>query len=51
MLPLWLWLSTCVLLLGAGLNAELEQQTAKDSTVGGGKPLGWRAAMMADEIA
>ncbi len=34
-LLLWLYLSTYVLLLGAELNAELEHQTEKDSTVGG----------------
>jgi membrane protein len=29
-----------VVLMGAELNAELEQQTGRDSTVGGKKPLG-----------
>lgn len=50
-LLLCLYLSTYVLLLGAELNAELEHQTEKDSTVSGEKPLGHRRAKMADEVA
>ena len=37
-------------LLGAELNAEIEHQTAEDSTVGGNKPLGARDANVADTI-
>jgi membrane protein len=47
---MWLWISTTVVLLGAELNAEIEHQTAEDSTVGGEKPLGKRGAVMADTI-
>ena len=50
-LLLWLYLSAYVLLLGAELNAELEHQTARDSTVGAEKPLGARRARMADKVA
>lgn len=47
----WIWLSTTVVLLGAELNAEMEHQTARDTTVGGQKPLGARQAQMADTVA
>ena len=46
----WLWLSAIVVLLGAELNAEIEHQTARDSTVGPEKPLGTRGATMADTV-
>lgn len=46
----WIWLSATVILLGAELNAEMEHQTARDSTVGRPKPLGKRGAVMADSI-
>ena len=49
-LMIWLWISTTVVLLGAELNAEIEHQTARDSTVGGEKPLGSRGAVMADTV-
>jgi membrane protein len=49
-LMMWLWISTIVVLLGAELNAEIEHQTARDSTVGGDKPLGARGAVMADTV-
>jgi membrane protein len=47
---IWLWISTIVVLLGAELNAEIEHQTARDSTVGDEKPLGARGAAMADTV-
>lgn len=47
---LWIWLSVIVILLGGKLNAEIEHQTARDSTEGGGKPLGHRGAKMADTV-
>jgi membrane protein len=47
---IWLWISTTVMLLGAELNAEIEHQTARDSTVGVEKPLGARGAVMADTV-
>jgi membrane protein len=46
----WLWLSSVVILVGAELNAEIEHQTARDSTTGTPEPLGDRGAAMADEI-
>jgi membrane protein len=47
---LWLYLTAYVVVLGAELNAELEHQTAKDSTVGNPERLGRRGAVMADEV-
>ena len=47
----WIWLSTTVVLLGAELNAEMEHQTARDTTEGAQKPLGTRQARMADTVA
>jgi membrane protein len=47
---MWMWISAIVILLGGELNAEIEHQTAHDSTVGVEKPLGERGAVMADTI-
>lgn len=49
-LLLWLFLTAFVVLLGAEINAEAEQQTAQDSTIGRPKPLGRREAVKADSI-
>jgi membrane protein len=46
----WIWLSVFIILLGAELNAEMEHQTAKDTTAGGPRPLGSRGANMADHV-
>ena len=46
----WLWISAVIVLLGGELNAEMEHQTARDTTQGGEKPLGSRGAMMADHV-
>ena len=46
----WLWLSATIVLAGAELNAELEHQTAHDTTTGRPKPLGQRGATMADRV-
>jgi membrane protein len=46
----WIWLSTTIVLLGGEINAELEHQTAKDTTAGPKKPLGERGAKMADQV-
>lgn len=47
---LWVWLSILVVLMGGELNAEIEHQTAIDSTVGPPKPMGERGAAMADTV-
>ena len=47
---MWLWVSAIAILFGAELNAEIEHQTAEDSTVGYDKPLGNRGAAMADTV-
>ncbi len=49
-LMMWTWISTLVVLVGAELNAEIEHQTARDSTVGSEKPIGVRGAVMADTV-
>jgi membrane protein len=50
-LLMWLWLSAIVVLLGAQLNAEVEHQTSRDSTVGATeRPIGARQAVMADTV-
>lgn len=49
-LMMWMWMSAVIVLCGAELNAEIEHQTARDSTVGRPKPLGARGAAMADTL-
>jgi membrane protein len=49
-LMMWMWIGTLVVLAGAELNAEIEHQTARDSTIGPPKPLGTRGAVMADTV-
>jgi membrane protein len=46
----WIWLSVVIVLLGAELNAEMEHQTARDSTEEMPKPLGSRGAKLADHV-
>ena len=46
----WIWLSSIVILMGAEINAEMEHQTAKDTTEGAPEPLGVRGATMADTL-
>jgi membrane protein len=46
----WLWISAIVILLGAELDAEMEHQTARDTTTGSPKPMGSRGATMADTV-
>lgn len=47
---IWTWVSTFIVLVGAELNAEMEHQTAHDSTIGPERPLGQRGALMADTL-
>ena len=44
----WMWISSIVVFVGGMLNAEIEHQTNKDTTVGGPKPVGARGAYVAD---
>jgi membrane protein len=46
----WIWLSAIVILIGAELDAEMEHQTARDTTTGPAKPMGARQATMADTV-
>ena len=46
----WIWISMIVILLGAEINAQMEHQTAKDTTTGRPKPMGLRRATMADRL-
>lgn len=47
---LWLFLVAYAVIFGAELNAELERQTAVDSTTGAPEPLGSRGAHAADSV-
>ena len=47
---MWTWISVIILILGAKLNAEMEHQTAVDSTTGAPQPMGQRGAVMADTL-
>ncbi|WP_331376502.1 YihY/virulence factor BrkB family protein [Sinorhizobium chiapasense] len=49
-LMMWVWISVIILIVGALLNAELEHQTAVDSTTGKPLPMGQRGASVADTI-
>jgi len=46
----WTWISVIIVIVGAEINAELEHQTARDSTTGTERPLGKRGAYMADTV-
>jgi membrane protein len=46
----WIWISTMVILVGAKINAELERQTAADTTIGKHAPRGQRGARTADTV-
>jgi membrane protein len=46
----WVWISAIVILVGAKINAEMEHQTARDTTTGAPEPLGRRGAHMADTV-
>jgi membrane protein len=47
---IWIWLSVVILIVGGELNAELEHQTAKDTTTGMPRPMGARGAYVADTL-
>jgi membrane protein len=47
---LWTWLTVQIILMGAELNAEIEHQTAVDTTTGGARPIGERGAVVADTV-
>jgi len=49
-LLVWFLLSAYSVLVGAEINAELERQTHKDTTVGVERPVGQRGAKVADTI-
>ncbi len=44
----WLWISVLLVIVGAVVNAEMERQTVRDSTVGPEQPAGERGAVVAD---
>jgi len=50
-LLMWFWLSAYAVLIGAELNAEMEHQTARDTTDLPKKPMGRRGAYVADTVA
>jgi len=47
---LWVWVSVMVVLTGAEFNAEIEHQSACDTTTGPPLPIGRRGAVMADTV-
>lgn len=49
-LLMWLYLSAYILIVGAEFNAEIEHQTALDTTTGPPKEMGERGAYVADTI-
>jgi membrane protein len=49
-LMIWFWISALVVLIGAEVNAELEHQTAVDTTTGRDRPMERRGATKADRV-
>lgn len=47
----WLYITILIMLVGGEINAQLEFQTAEDTTVSGNKPMGERGAFVADNVA
>ena len=50
-LLMWLYVSAYAVLIGALVNAEVERQTSRDTTIGPEEPMGERGATMADTSA
>jgi membrane protein len=48
---MWIWITNIVLLTGAEVNAEMEHQTARDTTRGETRPMGRRGAVVANTVA
>ncbi len=49
-LLMWFYITGFVIMLGAEVNAEIEHQTAKDTTTGAPEPMGQRGAYVADDL-
>jgi membrane protein len=49
-LLMWFYLGSFAVLLGAEINAEMEHQTAVDTTTGAPQPMGKRGAYVADTL-
>jgi membrane protein len=49
-LMMWTWISVIIVIVGAAINAEMEHQTARDSTTGAPLPMGKRGAFVADTL-
>jgi membrane protein len=49
-LMMWTWISVIIVIAGAAVNAEMEHQTARDSTTGAPLPMGKRGAFVADTL-
>lgn len=47
---LWTWLTVQIVIMGAELNAEIEHQTAIDTTTGEPRAIGDRGAVVADTV-
>ncbi|RFC63567.1 YihY/virulence factor BrkB family protein [Fulvimarina endophytica] len=47
---MWVWVSSVIFIIGAEINAEMEHQTAHDTTGEPHKPIGERGARVADTL-
>ena len=47
----WLYITVLIMLVGGELNAQLEFQTSRDTTMASDRPMGQRGAFVADNIA
>ena len=47
---LWMLITSTLIIIGAEINAEMEHQTAHDTTQGSDRPMGMRDATVADEV-